>query len=99
MILYGAAMPYEVILHSEPQEFLARLDLAEKVRIVKRLEKLADNPRSVGEPRGKFWILKIGRGGYRAAYFINDVEKRVEVAEIQKRTLGNMIAFTNDVFS
>ncbi len=56
-----------------------------RARILKRLKLLEENPRSVGEPRGKFWILKVGRGGYRLAFRIIEEEKDVRVTAIEQR--------------
>ena len=65
--------------------FIDNLDRGERDRILKRLKLLEENPRSVGEPRGKFWILKVGRGGYRLAFRILEDTKTVNVTAIEKR--------------
>ncbi len=76
---------YRVVLAESVEEFLERLDLNEKLRVVKRIEKLAESPYTVGEPRGKFWILKVGRAGYRLAYTVDEQQKAVLVSAMEKR--------------
>ena len=78
-------MPYKVILADSVFAFISKLDKGERDKIIKRLELLEQNPKSVGEPRGKFWILKVGRGGYRLAFRIIEEEKIVRVTAIEKR--------------
>lgn len=78
-------MPYKVILANSVIEFIDKLDKGERDKIIKRLDLLEQNPKSVGEPRGKFWILKVGRGGYRLAFRIIEDEKIVRITAIEKR--------------
>ena len=56
---------------------------------MKRLDLLGQNPQSVGEPRCKFWILKVGRGGYRLAFRILEEDKTIRVTAIEKRRSEN----------
>ena len=77
--------PYNVILADNVISFLDKLDKGEREKIIKRIGLLENNPQSVGEPRGKFWILKVGRSGYRLAYRILESEKLVRVTAIEKR--------------
>ena len=76
---------YEVLVADSIIEYFDKLNKGEREKIVKRLRLLEGNPRSVGEPRGKFWILKIGRAGYRLAFRILEDEKVVRVTAIEKR--------------
>lgn len=78
-------MPYKVILADSVIEFIDKLDKGEREKITKRLDLLEQNPQSVGEPRGKFWILKVGRGGYRLAFRIIEEDKIIRVTAIEKR--------------
>ena len=78
-------MPYNVILADSMTEFIDKLDKGEREKIMKRFDLLEQNPRSVGEPRGKFWILKVGRDGYRLAFRIIEEDKIVRVTAIEKR--------------
>lgn len=78
-------MPYDVILADSVAEFIEKLDRGERDKIIKRLELLEQNPQSVGEPRGKFWVLKVGRGGYRLAFRIIEESKTIRVTAIEKR--------------
>ena len=81
----GISMTYKVILADSVAEFIDKLDKGEREKIMKRLDLLEQNPRSVGEPRGKFWILKVGRGGYRLAFRIVEEDKTIRVTAIEKR--------------
>ena len=74
---------YEVLIAQRVASFLEKLDSFEKQRILKRIEELAENPFTVGEPRGKFWILKVGRAGYRLAFTVEGT--RIMVASIEQR--------------
>ena len=67
-------MPYQLVLAERVENFLGNMDKGEREKIIKRLELLKDNPQSVGEPRGKFWVLKVGRAGYRLAFRIIEEE-------------------------
>jgi len=78
-------MTYQVLIAENVDKFLEKLDNFERDRIIKRLEKLQENPEIFGESRGKFWILKVGRSGYRLAYIILEKEKTVRVTAIEKR--------------
>ncbi len=76
---------YEILIADNVVSFMDKLDKNEKERIIKRLELLKSNPKSVGEPRGKFWILKVGRSGYRLAFRVIEEENIVRVTAIEKR--------------
>jgi len=76
---------YQVILADSVIEYMDKLDSNERDKIVKRIGLLENNPKSAGEPRGKFWILKVGSAGYRLAFRILENEKIVQVASIEKR--------------
>lgn len=76
---------YEVLLAESVIEYLDKLDKGERERIIKRLRLLEENPHSAGEPRGKFWVLKVGRTGYRLAFRIIENESVVRVTAIEKR--------------
>ena len=78
-------MSYKLILADSVTEFIDKLDKGEREKIVKRLNLLEQNPQSVGEPRGKFWILKVGRDGYRLAFRIIEEDKTIRVTVIEKR--------------
>ena len=78
-------MSYNVIVADSVAEFIEKLDRGERDKIIKRLELLEQNPQSVGEPRGKFWVLKVGRGGYRLAFRITEDNKTIRVTAIEKR--------------
>ena len=54
-------MRYTVLLAESVEKYIEKLDPFEKLKIIRRLEKLENHPHSAGEPRGTFWILKIGR--------------------------------------
>ena len=72
-------MTYQVLIAESVDKFLEKLDEFEREKIIKRLEKLRESPEIIGENRGKFWILKVGRSGYRLAYSILEQEKTVRV--------------------
>ena len=76
---------YQVLIAESVEKALDKLDPFERQKIINRLKMLQENPESVGEPRGKFWILKVGRSGYRVAYRIVDEEKVVRITAIEKR--------------
>ncbi len=76
---------YQVLIADSVAEYLDSLDKNERDKIIKRLNLLEENPQSVGEPRGKFWILKVGRGGYRLAFRILENERVVRVTAIEQR--------------
>jgi len=76
---------YDILIADSVIKFIDKLGIEEKDKIIKRIEKLEENPYSVGEPRGKFWILKIGRAGYRIAYRILENDKIVRIVAIEKR--------------
>ncbi len=78
-------MPYKIILADSVAEFIDKLDKGERAKVIKRLDLLEQNPQSVGEPRGKFWILKVGKGGYRLAFRIIEEDKTIRVTAIEKR--------------
>ena len=76
---------YQVLIAESVEKYLDGLDAGERDRIMKRLLLLEDRPHSVGEQRGKFWILKVGRAGYRLAFRILEQEKLVRVTAIEQR--------------
>ena len=76
---------YRVLVAESVDKYLEKLDSFEREKIINRLKKLEENPESVGEFRGKFWILKVGRSGYRLAYLILHHEKVVRVTAIEQR--------------
>ena len=76
---------YQVLVAESVEKYLDKLDKSERSKIIKRLKLLEENPQSVGEPRGKFWILKAGAGGYRLAFRIIEEEKTVRVTAIEQR--------------
>ena len=77
---------YQVLLAQRVIDYLDRLGHGEREEAFKRIELLKSTPKSVGEPRGKFWILKVGRAGYRIAYRIMESEKVIRVTNIEKRS-------------
>ena len=79
---------YQVLVADDVDEYLENLDATERKRIIKRLKLLEENPRSVGESRGKFWLLKVGRSGYRLAFKIVEEEHVVRVTA-KKVTIPN----------
>ena len=76
---------YNVLIADSVDEYLSKLDINERDRILKRLKLLEENPQSVGEQRGKFWLLKVGRDGYRLAFRIIEEEKIIRVTAIEQR--------------
>ncbi|HLD38702.1 MAG TPA: type II toxin-antitoxin system RelE/ParE family toxin [archaeon] len=76
---------YQVLIADSVIKYIDKLDEGEREKIIKRLNLLEENPLSVGEPRGKFWALKVGRGGYRLAFNIIENQKIVRVTAIEKR--------------
>lgn len=76
---------YQVLVAESVEKYLDKLDKTERDQILKRLKLLEVNPQSVGEPRGRFWILKVGRAGYRLTFRIIEQEKTVRVTAIEKR--------------
>ena len=80
---------YKVLVANSVEKYLDNLDKGERNKIMKRLWLLEENPRSVGEPRGEFWILKVGTSGYRLAFRILEKEKIVRVTKIERRKSSN----------
>lgn len=76
---------YRVVLADSVISYLDELGRSERDKIIKRINLLENNPKSVGEPRGKFWILKVGRSGYRLAFQLLENDKIIQVASIEKR--------------
>jgi mRNA-degrading endonuclease RelE of RelBE toxin-antitoxin system len=76
---------YQVLIAESVEKYLDKLDRVERNRIIKRLWLLEENPKSVGEPSGNFWILMVGRAGYRAAFRIIEEEKKEKVTAIEQR--------------
>lgn len=76
---------YQVLLADSVDEYISKLDASEREKIIKRLKLLEQNPQSVGEPRGKFWILKVGSTGYRLAFRIIEEEKIIRITAIEQR--------------
>ena len=76
---------YQVLIAESVERYLDKLGKTEKNQILKRLKLLEVNPQSAGEPRGRFWILKVGRAGYRLAFRILEQEKIVRVTAIEQR--------------
>ncbi|MEM3085594.1 MAG: hypothetical protein QXT68_00430 [Halobacteria archaeon] len=79
-------MPYRVLLAEQVVEFLRKLDRKEQERDAKRIEKLSTDPVHFGENRGDFWLLKMGRGGYRVAYRFSKEEGTVRVLAAERRS-------------
>lgn len=78
-------MSYKIWIAESVEKYIDKLDSKEKIRVLKRLEMLTKNPKSAGEPRGKFWILKVGREGYRISFRIIEEENIVRVTAIEQR--------------
>ena len=76
---------YKILIAESVEKYIDNLDNSQRTRVLKRLEMLAENPKSVGEPRGKFWILKVGRADYRIAFRIIEEENIVRVTAIEQR--------------
>ena len=76
---------YSVLIAESVSQYLDNVDIGEREKIIKRLKMLEINPKSVGEPRGKFWILKVGNSGYRLAFRIVEENKEIRVTAIEKR--------------
>ncbi|MBS3053756.1 MAG: type II toxin-antitoxin system RelE/ParE family toxin [Candidatus Aenigmarchaeota archaeon] len=76
---------YKILIAESVEKYIDRLDIKERTRILKRLEMLSEKPKSVGEPRGRFWILKVGSGGYRISFRIIEEENVVRVTAIEQR--------------
>jgi mRNA-degrading endonuclease RelE of RelBE toxin-antitoxin system len=77
---------YKILIAESVIAYVDRLDKGERDKIIKRLELLKRNPYSVGEPRGKFWLLKVGSTGYRLAFRILENEKTIRVTAIERRS-------------
>lgn len=76
---------YQVVLADSVDKYLEKLDKGEREKIIRRLRLLEESPYTVGEPRGKFWLLKVGRTDYRLAFRVIEKEKTVRVSAIEKR--------------
>src|SRR3989338_1177021 len=77
---------YKILVADSAISFIDSLDKGERDKIMKRLYLLENNPKSVGEPRGRFWILKVGASGYRLAFLIIEEEKIIRITAIEKRS-------------
>lgn len=77
---------YKVLISESVDKYIEKLDSGEREKIIKRLKMLRENPHSIGEPRGSFWILKVGASGYRIAYQVHEKEKIVHVTAIEQRS-------------
>ncbi|GEM_PF-1638020 len=84
---------YQVLVADIVDKYLEKLDVVEREKIIKRLKLLEENPHSVGESRGKFWILKVGSTGYRLTFKITEEEKIIRVTAIEKRKSHNYSKF------
>ncbi len=84
---------YQVLIADTAAEYIDGLDKGEREKIMKRLALLEENPQSVGEPRGTFWILKVGRSNYRLAFRVIEEEKIVRVTAIEKRSSRKYMEF------
>ncbi len=80
------AASYQILIAESVEKYLDKLDPFEREKIIKKLKQLQESPETVGEPRGKFWILKVGSSGYRLAYRIMDDEQVVRVTAIEKKS-------------
>jgi len=79
-------MRYKIYLSREAEKFLSRLGRGEEEKIIKRIEKLGEDPEHFGEFRGNFWVLKIGKTGYRVSYRFSKEEKIVKIGAIERRS-------------
>ncbi len=77
---------YSILVAESVSDYLSKIDSGESEKIIKRISMLELNPKSVGEPRGKFWILKVGSSGYRLAFRILEETKEIRVTAIEKRS-------------
>ncbi len=76
---------YKILLAEDVDKFIENLPQNEKIKINKRIEKLEIDPEHFGESRGNFWLLKVGRSGYRLAYSFSKTDKIVKIFAIEKR--------------
>ncbi|MCL3778221.1 MULTISPECIES: type II toxin-antitoxin system RelE/ParE family toxin [unclassified Actinomyces] len=80
-------MPYRVELTKKALKQLARLERADRRRLVHAIGELAENPRAVGsrklEARKHAWRLRIGQ--YRVIYDVLDDALVVDVIRVGHR--------------
>lgn len=78
-------MSFEVLLHPKVVDFLNKCDKHKRESILKKLNTLKENPRSIGKPLNFYpcWSLRIGK--HRIIYKINEEKNTVYVADINHR--------------
>lgn len=79
-------MKYEVFFKDAAKRFIEKLDNSQRVDVIKKIEKLAENPNLgvplVGNLSG-FWKLRVSK--YRVIYEIRDSELIVFVVAVGHR--------------
>ncbi len=82
---------YEVYPSRRAGQFLDKLDKHIKERIVERLKRLGEDPypsdsKFIGRDEEGEKIFRYRIGDFRALYLINEVEKKVLITKIEKRS-------------
>ena len=76
---------YKIIIARSVNDFIENFPIKEKEKINNRIKKLEIDPEHFGERRGNFWLLKVGRSGYRIAYEFSKSDRIVKILAIEKR--------------
>ena len=78
--------PYKIRIKRSAENELRRLPKADLARIIRRIERLAEDPRSHGcEKLFGGDCYRVRQGDYRILYAINDDERTIEVYKIGHR--------------
>ncbi|MEM3883152.1 MAG: type II toxin-antitoxin system RelE/ParE family toxin [Candidatus Methanomethyliaceae archaeon] len=81
-------MKFKVLLHKKADEFLRRIGLEDKRRIVEKLKQLEDFPAirlNVVKIAGEANTFRLRVGKYRALFKVYEQEKIIVVAKIDTR--------------
>ncbi|MBI4284609.1 MAG: type II toxin-antitoxin system RelE/ParE family toxin [Chloroflexi bacterium] len=80
--------PYEVVFARSARRELQALPLTVAERILKKVERLAIEPRPAGcqKLRGYFDLWRIRVGEYRVIYSIDDTTRIIDIAVIRHRS-------------
>ncbi len=80
-------MPYRIEVKPSAADALAKIPQPHRARIVRKIDRLADNPRPRGAIvlEGKSSLYRIRVGDYRIIYQIQDAELLVLVIRIGSR--------------
>lgn len=78
---------YEITLARSARKQLQGLDRAVAIRVIARIESLAESPRPVGcvklETGNRFWRIRVG--DYRVIYAIDDERRLIDVSAVRHR--------------